>query len=98
MSIDEFKKLAGGAPPKGVSAALLALYHDSCGDWAAAHESAQAVETPDGAWVHAYLHRKEGDLGNASYWYRRAGRPVPKCSVETEWEQIACELLKAEKP
>lgn len=95
MSIDEFKKLVGGEPPPGMSGALAALLHDAKGDWTAAHGSAQADESPDGAWVHAYLHRKEGDLGNAAYWYRRASRPVPKCGVSAEWEQIAGELLGA---
>jgi len=97
MTLEEFRGLAGGRPPPGISGALLALHHDARGDWEAAHQSAQAVDTPDGAWVHAYLHRKEGDAGNAGYWYRRAGRRVPACSLESEWEQIACELLKAEK-
>jgi hypothetical protein len=97
MTLEEFKGLPGGRPPPGVSGALLALYLDAHGDWDAAHESAQAVETPDGAWVHAYLHRKEGDPGNARYWYLRAGRPVPKCSLESEWDQVAAELLKAEE-
>ncbi len=55
---------------------LLALWHDAQGDWARAHEVAQDVESSNGAWVHAYLHRKEGDAFNAAYWYRRAGKPV----------------------
>lgn len=97
MSIDEFKQLAGKEAPKGLSCALVALLHDERGDWAAAHEAAQGEETRDGAWVHGYLHRKEGDLGNAAYWYRRAGRPVPKCGLEAEWGQIAGELLKADE-
>ena len=70
MTVDEFRLLAKGEAPQGLSSALLALYHDERGDWDAAHESAQAGETRDGAWVHAYLHRKEGDVGNAGYWYR----------------------------
>jgi hypothetical protein len=97
MSIDEFRQLTGGEPPPGLSGALLALLQDARGNWSAAHESAQGEETPDSAWVHAYLHRKEGDLGNAAYWYRRAGRPLPKCGAEAEWEQIARELLKADE-
>ena len=93
MSIDEFMKLSAANPPAGLSAALLALLLDAQGDWAGAHESAQRDGTPGGDWVHAYLHRKEGDAGNAAYWYRRAGRPFPKCSIEAEWGQIAAELL-----
>ncbi len=95
MSVDEFRQSVRGAPPQGLPGALLALWHDARGDWDAAHRSAQEAESADGAWVHAYLHRAEGDLGNAAYWYRRAGRPVPSCSLEAEWGQIAGELLGA---
>jgi len=80
-----------------MSGALLALWHDARGDWAAAHESAQGDETSKGAWVHAYLHRKEGDLANAAYWYRSVGRPLPKCALDAEWEQIAGELLEIDQ-
>jgi hypothetical protein len=95
MSIEEFRRLDAGAPPPGMPGALVALLRDSRGDWAGAHEAAQGDATPAGAWVHAYLHRKEGDLGNAAYWYRRAGRRVPKCGEDAEWAQIAGELLNA---
>jgi hypothetical protein len=98
MSIDEFKQLNADEPPPGMPAALLALLHDARGNWTGAHDSAQGEGTSNSAWVHAYLHRKEGDLGNAAYWYRRAGRPLPDCSVEAEWGQIARELLKAYEP
>jgi hypothetical protein len=94
MTVDEFRLIAKGEAPKGLSSALLALYHDERGDWDAAHQAAQEGETLDGAWVHAYLHRKEGDMGNAGYWYRRAGRPIPTSSLEAEWAEIAGELLK----
>jgi len=77
-----------------MSGALAALLQDTAGNWEAAHDAAQADETPAGAWVHAYLHRKEGDLGNAGYWYRRAGRPVAKGELAAEWEQIAGALLE----
>jgi hypothetical protein len=93
MSVDEFRKSTKGGQPPGLSAALLALWLDARGDWEAAHGSAQADEGPDGAWVHAYLHRKEGDLGNASYWYRRAGQPVARCTLQEEWRQLAGRLL-----
>jgi hypothetical protein len=95
MSVNEFRHSTQGEQPKGLSPALLALWHDARGDWAAAHESAQGDATADSAWVHAYLHRREGDIGNAAYWYRRAGRPVSTCGLEAEWEQIAGELLGA---
>jgi hypothetical protein len=96
MSLDEFRQSARGEPPQGLSAALLALWHDARGDWAAAHDSAQSEDDADGAWVHAYLHRKEGDIGNAGYWYRRAGRPFPNFGIAAEWDQIASELLAAD--
>jgi hypothetical protein len=73
--------------------ALLALWWDGRGDWDKAHEIAQEVVDADGAWVHAYLHRKEGDLGNAAYWYRRAGRAVGAGDLKREWEAIVGELL-----
>ena len=94
MTVDEFRKSAAGDPPPGLSNALLALWHDAAGDWAAAHEAAQGEESAECAWVHGYLHRKEGDPGNASYWYRRAVRAFPKAGLEAEWAQIAGELLK----
>lgn len=93
MTLEEFRAtLAAGGPPK-VAPALVALWHDATGNWDAAHNTAQAIEDATVAWVHAYLHRKEGDAGNAAYWYRRAGRPVSRASLDMEWEQIATELL-----
>jgi len=78
---------------------LHALWNDAQGNWSAAHEFAQEVETPDGAWVHAYLHRKEGDAFNAAYWYRRAGKPVVTGplpdSLQAEWNSIATSLLSS---
>jgi hypothetical protein len=71
-----------------------ALWHDATGDWARAHELAQGVESAEGAWVHAYLHRKEGDLDNAAYWYRRAGRSVAAGDLHHEWVVIARALLR----
>jgi hypothetical protein len=83
-------------PPAAMSAALQALWQDARGDWARAHTLAQEDLTADGAWVHAYLHRKEGDLANATYWYARAGRsrPADDVTLPIEWEQIARELLR----
>jgi hypothetical protein len=85
--------LAGEAPPPGASPALQALWHEAKGDWQAAHGLAQAADDEDGAWVHAYLHRVEGDLANAGYWYRRAGRPPAAGSLAEEWSAIARALL-----
>lgn len=81
------------SPPNGLSPALAALWHDACGDWKQAHELVQAADDGDEAWVHAYLHRKEGDLPNARYWYSKAGRPRSSEPLETEWQSIVEALL-----
>ena len=78
---------------RGSGPLLHALWHDARGDWNKAHEIAQDVDDEAGAWVHAYLHRKENDLGNAAYWYRRARKPVATDSLAAEWERIAQFLL-----
>jgi hypothetical protein len=94
MDLAQFKALlSGGTPPPHLSHALLALWYDAQGDWATAHEHAQAQEDTAGAWVHAYLHRKEGDLANAAYWYRRAGQPVASGTLEAEWSTLVEALL-----
>jgi len=94
MTLREFMEtISEGSRPTGVSDALVALWHDARGDWDAAHRVAQDVPDPDGAWVHAYLHRKEGDAGNAAYWYRRAGKPVATASLDDEWREIVSALL-----
>lgn len=92
MTLDEFRKAE--APPAKLSAPLLALWWDARGDWPRAHEAAQAGDDADSAWVHAYLHRKEGDLANAGYWYRRAGKPVARGTLAQEWAAIAAALLR----
>ncbi len=79
--------------PSNVSGALAALWHDAKGDWDTAHGVAQAESDTDGACVHAYLHRKEGDLPNANYWYRRAQRTMPDDTLQQEWRDIASALL-----
>jgi hypothetical protein len=88
---DEFRQSA--TLPPGSSGALEALWHEAHGDWDKAHECSQGARSREGDWVHAYLHRKEGDTGNAAYWYSRAGRPVAQGSSEAEWAAIAAELL-----
>jgi hypothetical protein len=93
MTFDEFKATLAQASPPQVGPLLTALWHDARGDWDAAHRVAQDVDDKAGAWVHAYLHRKEGDLGNAGYWYRRAGQPVATGSLDTEWDRIVTILL-----
>ena len=94
MTLDEFKATVSAPLPPQLSVALQALWHDARGDWDKAHEIANSVDDKSGAWVHAYLHRKEGDLGNAGYWYRRAGQPVASDSLESEWARIVVALMQ----
>jgi len=94
MTVDEFRASLSAADPPAVSAALRALWYDARGDWNAAHTVAQAIDGPTGARVHAYLHRKEGDLANAGYWYRHADQPVATDSLTAEWERLVAELLE----
>ena len=85
--------LDGAAPPPDLSAPLAALWWAAKGDWDQAHRIVQDESSREAAWVHAYLHRVEGDLGNAGYWYRQAGRPVATDSLQAEWDRIAATLL-----
>ena len=94
MDLAAFRaSLNASDPPPFLSRALQALWRDAKGDWNGAHELALADEGGAGDWVHAYLHRKEGDLGNAGYWYRRARKPVAKGPLEEEWAEIVKALL-----
>ncbi|MGE0716942.1 MAG: hypothetical protein AB7P02_15985 [Alphaproteobacteria bacterium] len=87
--------LSAEAPPAGLDAALAVLWWAAKGDWHKAHSIAQEHEDEaDGAWVHAHLHRIEGDLDNAGYWYRRAGRPRSTAPLPEEWNEIAAALLR----
>jgi hypothetical protein len=85
--------LSGTEPPQTLAPPLAALWWAAKGDWDAAHRIVQDENSSDAAWVHAYLHRVEGDLSNAGYWYRQAVRPVANDSLEVEWERIASALL-----
>ena len=78
--------------PRELDLPLQALWQAKAGQWDRAHELAQNAGNREGDWVHAHLHREEGDLGNANYWYSRAGRKMPDCSLEEEWNQIVDEL------
>jgi len=94
MTVDEFRQsLIATGPQAGLTPALAGLWWDGKGDWTRAHESAQQDEGIEGSWVHAYLHRKEGDQGNAAYWYSRAGKPVCRESLDQEWLSIVKALL-----
>jgi hypothetical protein len=86
--------LSGATPAPHLSAPLAALWWMAKGGWDKAHKIVQDEATADAAWVHAYLHRVEGDSANAGYWYRQAGKPAAAGPVETEWERITSELLK----
>jgi hypothetical protein len=85
--------LDGAAPAPDLNAPLAGLWWAAKGDWDRAHKIVQDESSREAAWVHAYLHRVEGDLGNAGYWYRQAGQPTAKDSLEAEWERIATALL-----
>jgi hypothetical protein len=94
MTLAEFKhSLSNAQPPAGFSAALTGLWWAGKGDWEKAHNIVMDEGGKDCAWVHAYLHRVEGDLENARYWYRQAGRPVASNALPAEWAAMASELL-----
>jgi hypothetical protein len=94
MKFEEFKAtLMAPSVPPSLSSSLQSLWYDAKGDWETAHNIAQNIPTKEGSWIHGYLHRKEGDQGNAAYWYHRAGQPVCKTSLEQEWEAIVKALL-----
>ena len=96
MTLEEFRaSLAQHSAPPDLSRALRAMWEDAKGNWDAAHTIAQAIDDDTGCWIHAYLHRKEGDLANAGYWYRRAGQSVAgeREPLEHEWTKIVSTLL-----
>jgi hypothetical protein len=94
MDVAAFKaSLKSAQPPRGLSPPLEALWWAGKDDWKRAHEIAQEHDDQSSAWVHAYLHRVEGDLGNAGYWYRRASKPVATDSLDAEWERIVSALI-----
>ncbi len=94
MTFEEFtESLSQDSPPENLSLALQALWYAHKGDWHKAHDLADSRDENGGAWVHAYLHREEGDQWNAEYWYRRASKPVYKGSLEEEWTHIAKTLI-----
>jgi hypothetical protein len=99
MTLQEFRQsLLREEPPGNLSLSLTGLWWDAKGQWKQAHESAQQDESAAGSWVHAYLHRKEGDSSNAAYWYRRAGKAPSQSPLEQEWLTIAESLLSEAEP
>jgi len=93
-SYDDFTASLGGSePPAGLSVPLQGLWLIANGDWNAAHLLVQDDPSDEAAWVHAHLHRIEGDIGNAGYWYNRSGRPPTNVPFEKERETIVRELL-----
>jgi hypothetical protein len=93
-TLSEFKaSLHPEHPVSGLSAQLRSLWYDGKGDWHQAHAEVDHLSDPASAWVHAYLHRKEGDTWNADYWYKKARQTRPDVSLEKEWEQLVVKFL-----
>jgi hypothetical protein len=94
MTLEEFRQtLSQKTIPEELSPPLRAMWEVAKGNWNVAHAIAQDIDDRTGSWIHAYLHRKEGDLGNAGYWYRRAGQPTAHDTLEDEWARIVSALL-----
>ena len=94
MTIEEFNtSLQHSTPPAGLNPLLLALWYDAKGDWHKSHAIIQDIESKEAALIHAYLHRKEGDLWNADYWYQRAGSKRPENTLKKEWENLVTTFL-----
>ncbi|HTL06726.1 MAG TPA: hypothetical protein VL307_00670 [Chitinophagaceae bacterium] len=94
MQFEEFSKsIDAAAPPASLNKYAAALWYDAKGDWEKAHTLVQDENSGTAAWIHAYLHRKEGDQGNAAYWYRLANRRMPTVSLEEEWKIITEAVL-----
>jgi hypothetical protein len=91
--LDFRESIKGNEPPWGSSDYLKALWFDAKGNWKKAHEIIQDIDDKKASWIHAYLHRKEGDTTNADYWYSRAGKRRPAVSLENEWEQLVASFI-----
>ena len=97
MTIESFvRSVESPDPPGGLPETLRSLWWDRKGDWDRAHSIAQEIPTPQGSAVHAYLHREEGVLWNADYWYSRAGRKRPDVPLAEEWRELVAEMLGSE--
>lgn len=94
MKLYEFKQtLSEKEPPADVAIYLQALWYDAKGDWDKAHTMVQDIHDENASWVHAYLHRKEGDVFNSDYWYNRAGKKRARGSLKDEWDEIVQTML-----
>lgn len=97
MTSQEFRSsLKNDEPPSDLPPLPEALWWDAKGNWVRAHEIAQDIQSAEAAWVHAYLHRKQGDASNAGYWYGQAGKPFCSLDIEAEWFEIVDSLFKSE--
>lgn len=85
--------LKNSAPPEGLGVILSALWWEKKGNWQKAHDLVEHENSAAGAWIHAYLHRVEGDIWNADYWYRHAGKTRPSVSTSEEWSQLVNNFL-----
>lgn len=95
MTIEAFKtSLEENNPPEGLDQMLLALWYDAKGDWHRSHGIIQDIESKEAALIHAYLHRKQGDLWNADYWYNRAGAKRTDHTIEEEWDLLLSRFIK----
>jgi hypothetical protein len=95
MTLEAFaRSVSGRKPPTVLAPSLQALWWAAKDDWERAHQIVMAHEDRDCAWVHAYLHRREGDLPNARWWYKEAKRPVAAGSLDSEWNMIVLALLR----
>jgi hypothetical protein len=94
MDYEQFVgSLSGNQPPADISLLLKALWYDGKDDWQSSHNVAQDINDRHGSWIHAYLHRKEGDLPNARYWYHKAGKNEPLVSLQEEWKMLVRSFL-----
>jgi hypothetical protein len=94
VTYDEFiPTIENSEPPPSLPLFMQSLWWDAKGDWHKAHSLIDSLDDRNSCWVHAYLHREEGDISNANYWYRRAGKQNPGVNLQDEWNAISMELL-----